>query len=118
VDRYAEIVTHFDLEGVNEIHLFVDKAVENDQVWSALPTLALRFRRDGVRPTVPAEYVFLCGEEMRPDADVHPLTLVITRRCPSEPDARYLPGEGWGIFLLKPEDGSPGEFLAGLPWMD
>ncbi len=118
VDRYAEMVTHFDLEDVNEIHLFVDKAVENDQVWSALPALALRFRRDGVRPTVPAEYVFLCGEEMRPDTEVHPVTLVITRRRPPEPDERYLPGKGWGIFLLKPEDGNPVEFLAGLPWMD
>jgi len=118
VDRYAEIVTHFDLEDVNEIHLFVDKAVENDQVWSALPTLALRFRRDGVRPTVPDEYVFLCGEEMRSEANVHPLTLVITWRRPLEPDERYLPGEGWGIFLLKPENGSPAAFLSGLPWMD
>jgi hypothetical protein len=85
VDRYAQIVTQFDLEGVNQINLFVHKAVEHDQVWSALPTLALRFRRDGVRPTVPAEYVFLCGEEMRPDVDVHPLTLVITRRRAPEP---------------------------------
>ncbi len=118
VDRYAEIVTHFDLEDVSEIHLFVDKAVENDQVWGALPTLALRFRRDGVRPTVPADYVFLCGEEMRPNTDVHPLTLVITRRRPTEQDERYLPGKGWGIFLLKPDDGSPMAFLADLPWMD
>jgi len=118
VDRYAEMVTHFDLEDVAEIHLFVDNAIENDQVWSALPTLALRFRRDGVRPTVPAEYVFLCGEEMRPDTEVHPVTLVITRRRPPRPDERYLPGRGWGIFLLKPEDGNPAEFLAGLPWMD
>ncbi len=118
VDRYAEIVAHFDLEGVNEIHLFVDKTVENDQVWSTLPTLALRFRRDGVRPTVPADYVFLCGEEMRPEVEVHPLTLVITRRRPPGPDERYLPGKGWGIFLLRPEDGGPGAFLAGLPWMN
>ena len=118
VDRYQEIVTHFGLGDVGEIHLFVDKAIENNQVWSILPTLALRFRRDGVRPTVPLGYVVVCGEEMRPESDVHPLTLVITRRQPPGPDERYLPGEGWGIFLLRPEDGSPVAFLADLPWMD
>jgi hypothetical protein len=96
----------------------VDKKVENDQVWDALPTLALRFRRDGVKTTVPADYVFLCGEEMRPAFDIHPLTLVITRRRPAQPDERYLPGENWGTFLLTPEDWNPAAFLVDLPWME
>jgi hypothetical protein len=114
--RYAEIVAYYGLEGIDQIHLFVDKAVENDQVWSALPTLALRFQRDGVKVTVPDSYVFLCGEDMRPEFDIHPRTLVITRRRPAGPDDRYLPGDGWGTFLLSPQDWDPAAFLADLPW--
>jgi hypothetical protein len=100
--RFEEIVSHYRLADVPEIHLFVDKDVENDQVWSALPTLALRFRRDGANVTVPDGYVFLCGEEMRAASDIHPLTLVVTRRRPVEPDERYLSGKGWGTILLTP----------------
>ncbi len=113
--RYEKIVSHFGLADVRDIHLFVDKEVENDQVWSALPTLALRFRRDGVKTTVPAGYVFLCGEEMRATFDIHPLTLVITQRHSVGPDDRYLPGDGWGTFLLTPAEGDPAAFLAELP---
>lgn len=116
--RYEEIVSHYGLENVREIHLFVDKKVENDQVWSALPTLALRFRRDGVKVTVPDQYVFLCGEEMRPTVEVHPLTLVITRRQPVQHDDRFLAGEDWGTFLLTPDDWNPAAFLADLPWIE
>jgi hypothetical protein len=115
VDRYRDVVVHYGLEGVDQIHLFVDRKAENDQVWGALPTLALRFRRDGTRVTVPHEYVFLCGEEMRPRIDIHPRTLVITQRRPVGPDDRYLAGEVWGTFLLGPEDWNPSAFLAKLP---
>jgi hypothetical protein len=100
--RYEKIVSHFGLQEISAIHLFVDKEAENDQVWDVLPTLALRFRRDGVKVTVPDEYVFLCGEEMRSQSNTRPLTLVITQRVPDEHDEPYLPGERWGTFLLLP----------------
>jgi len=58
--------------------------------------------------TVPAGYVFLCGEELRPALDIHPLTLVITQRGPAESDDLYLPGEGWGTFLLTRQNGTAG----------
>jgi hypothetical protein len=115
-ERYVEIVTHFRLEDIERIHLFLDKKVENDQVWDVLPTLALRFRRDGVKVTVPHDYVFLCGEEMRPESEIHPLTLAITQRPPAGSDERYLDGERWGVFLLTPAEWDPAAFLADLPW--
>ena len=108
-------MAHFGLEDVEQIHLFLDKKVENDQVWDVLPTLALRFRRDGVKVTVPGEYVFLCGEEMRPEFDIHPLTLVITQRRPAGDGEPYLAGERWGVFLLTPANWDPAAFLADLP---
>ena len=87
-------------------------------MWDVLPTLALRFRRDGVKVTVPDSYVFLCGQEMRPEFDIHPLTLAITQRRPAGPDDRYLDGERWGVFLLTSAEWDPAAFLADLPWRE
>jgi len=113
-DRYQDIVDHFDLNPRDAIHLHWDRKGDNVP-WDIIPTLALRFRRDGGRVSVPDSELFICGQEMKSFMTPHPQTLVVTRRRPVGDDDRFFDGEHWGVFLITPADGSPAEFMDSLP---
>lgn len=116
-DRFLDIVDHFDLNPRDDIHLHLDRGSEM-VIWDAVPTLALRFRREGARVSVPDDYLFICGTEMKATLTPHPRTLLVTGRRPAGDDPRFWSGDRWNVFLLTPADGTAADFLDALPATD
>lgn len=114
---YDEIVSRFDLGTPDTIHIHLVKDSAEGLLWSELVTLVLRFHRDGQTVTVPAEYVFLCGEEYRSGPNPPDVQLLLTRRLPPNPGEHYLGLGDWGIFLLA-SGVDPAGFRSDLPRRD
>lgn len=99
-DDFAMVLQRLALPEGRTVHLSIGPDEKDADLWTQIPTFALRFRREGVPVTVDERFVILCGQEMREKSgEPDPITLVFTRQVPPSGHPGFISLGSWGIAL-------------------